>query len=187
MSDPDEIACPCESVDPAGSPGRVNDAETLLYVVRKDAWINWEGDIPRLSAAAIRREDVEAEQEGKSVSCMREKYMAIDNMVARAKCLNLTDAWGDDPVVAKALAKTLRDIRSATSWQEICVCADPTDASDRCGACPEHASVKRSIVDPKTRGKGTPQPMERQKRRSAVAEAFNTVFHLKSGKPLSKS
>ena len=183
MTPADEIPCACEGDDPPNSPGLVLGDETLLYVVKNDGGVNWDGEIAKLSPAAIRNEDIEAKQEGKSVSCMRDKHMLRDQILARASYIARNDMWKDDPVVASVIVEKLREIRGITSWREVCVCADPTDAEDPAGACPEHASVKRSAVDPASRVKPPQGPMDKNKRRSAIAEAFGSVFHIKTGKP----
>lgn len=172
--------CPCEEADPAGSPGQVKNEETLLHVVKVSTVVVWENGAARLSPAAFRNEDIEAKQKGKSISCMRDQHMSKEHMIARAKILNAEEGWRNDPVVAQAVVKNLRAI-PGVGWREVCVFADPTDSSDRAGACPEHAAITRSAVNPTVLQKGGAPAMEKNKRRSAIAEQFGRIFHIVSG------
>lgn len=166
-----EDPCPCEAVVPDNAPGLIDNAEHVLHVVVSDQWISWDGGIPRLSVAALRNEDIDG-KDNKSVSCVRDKYMPPEALLERSKKLNRCPEWQTDPVVARASVLKLREIRNE-SWREVCVWADPTGEDDKAGACAEHASVTRSRARPGKSGQ-----LERNKRRSAIAETFSELSHV---------
>jgi hypothetical protein len=144
MTSEDE-ACPREAEAPPPAPGPVESSETLLKIVRlkTELILNGRGQ-PALTSLAFPRDELKGVQ-GKSVSVLREEHTAVEEIARRAGEINREPTWSPDPVLARGMVLSMRNIRDDEGRREVCVNADPTtDGNDKLGACPTHASILRA-------------------------------------------
>jgi hypothetical protein len=169
----DGEACPREGEAPSPAPGPVELTETLVrFVILQTQLIrNAEGQ-PVLTAAAFPRDELRGIR-GKSVSVLRDEHTAGEETARRAQAMNRELMWSSDPVLARGLVISIRNIRDAERRREVCVNADPTtDENDKLGACPSHASILRA--NPPL---DLTQRLEWQMLRVKLAEQFTEIRH----------
>lgn len=171
----DSEPCPCERDAPAGAPGPVDDAETVIRFVPVAASIARDGRGGTALTPMAFPQDELLGRKGKSVSVLRE-MTAADEVARRGAAINKEPAWADDPVLAKASVRALRQLLDKKRRRELCVNADPVE--DNFGRCPTHASVLRASPPPdKT------QRLEWTRLRLELAAQFADVVHC-SGSPV---
>ena len=170
MSEPEP--CPCEDKVPDCSPGPVGDEETLVRFIKFASHVHSLGDGTFcLAPAAISQNDLQ--KKDRSLSSIREGFIGSEELRTRAATFAEEPGWKTDPVLARSSVLSLRSLVDGAGRREICVMSDPTLADDDpFGACPAHASARRSQP-----------PLDPQKRthwlllRTQVGECFNWVEH----------
>jgi hypothetical protein len=170
----DDETCPREGEAPSPAPGPVECGETVVRCVLLQTQLihNSEGQ-PVLTAAAFPKDELRGTR-GKSVSVLRDKHTAPEETARRAREMNRESMWSSDPVLARGLVISIRNIRDAEGRREVCVNADPTtDENDKLGACPSHASILRA--NPPL---DLTQRLEWQMLRFKLAEQFTEIRHL---------
>jgi hypothetical protein len=169
----DNETCPREGEAPSPAPGPVECNETIVRFVPLQAQLirNAEGQ-PVLTAAAFPRDELRGIH-GKSVSVLRDAHTAAEETARRAQAMNRESMWSSDPVPARGLVTSIRNIRDPKGRREVCVNADPTtDENDKLGACTSHASILRA--NPPL---DLTQRLEWQMLRVKLAEQFTEIRH----------
>jgi hypothetical protein len=169
----DDETCPREGQAPSPAPGPVECNETIVRFVPHQAQLirNAEGQ-PVLTAAAFPRDELRGIH-GKSVSVLRDEHTAAEETARRAHAMNRESMWSSDPVLARGLVISIRNIRDPKGRREVCVNADPTtDENDTLGACPSHASILRA--NPPL---DLTQRLEWQMLRVKLADQFTEIRH----------
>jgi hypothetical protein len=166
-------ACPGEREAPLPAPGPVECNETVVRFVPLQTQLirNAEG-FPVLTAAAFPKDELRGVR-GKSVSVLRDEHTEAQETARRAQAMNREPMWSSDPVLARSLVISMRNIRDGEGRREVCVNADPTtDENDKLGACASHASILRANppLDPAQR-------LEWQLLRIKLAEQFTEIRH----------
>jgi len=173
--------CPCELEHPQEAPGPVADCETVIRFIPHDIWLyNDERGQRSLNSKAFGKDELSGSVGKKSVSVLRAEKTSPDEILRRGRCINKEESWSDDPLIAVASAQKLRNMVNGSGRREICVYADPTDATrDILGPCPTHASLLRAKppLDPKL------QRAEWSRLRLELAAQFVNIRHC-SGKRL---
>jgi hypothetical protein len=165
--------CPREWEAPPPAPGPVECNETVVRFVLHQAQLirNAEGQ-PVLTATAFPRDELRGIN-GKSVSVLRDEHTAAEETARRAQAMSRESMWSSDPVLARGLVISIRNIHDAKGRREVCVNADPTtDENDKLGACPSHASILRA--NPPL---DLTQRLEWQMLRVKLAEQFTEIRH----------
>jgi hypothetical protein len=169
----DDETCPREGEAPSPAPGPVECSETVVRFVLLQAQLirNAEGQ-PVLTAAAFPKDELRGAR-GKSVSVLRDEHTAAQETVRRGQAMNRESMWASDPVLARGLVISIRNIREVEGRREVCVHADPTTAeNDKLGACPSHASILRA--NPPL---DLTQRLEWQMLRVKLADQFTEIHH----------
>lgn len=169
----DVETCPREGDAPSPAPGPVECRETVVRFVPLQAQLirNAEGQ-PVLTAAAFPKDELRGVH-GKSVSVLRDAHTAAEETARRARAMNRESMWSSDPVLARGLVISMRNIRDAEGRREVCVNANPTtDENDKLGACPSHAAILRAHPP-----LDLTQRLEWQMLRVKLADQFTEIRH----------
>ena len=137
-------ACPCEEEAPAPAPGPIGDREEIVRVVRFDT------DVVGDSVAGLKlleRHWSVSDLKGGTVRQRRDASVyrgctPPHELKLRAAAITKVDAWKSDPLVAVAVASSVRAVVDVENHRELCLNANPIN--DQHGLCVFHGGIVRS-------------------------------------------
>ncbi len=123
--------CPGEDDCPTGAPGAVDGEETIIRFIPDEKWLIWDEGVAFVTRSAFPEKELKSKDPSKtSCSLGRNDKMNSDEILRRGIKRSRRQQWSEDPVIAKAITKDVRNIEDDEGRRQACVYADPILKSD---------------------------------------------------------